>query len=603
MHFRLLFTLLCATTFLHAAAEDPGRPLRGVVTQVLTEKKLVLIKHEEIPGFMRAMTMAFSVPEDVWPQLTPGTHLTAILHGSRGQWRLTGVQLTNEKYEPLPPLVATPSRYMPPLIPVPAAAGSLGSTFARTTDGTVYLSWLEEKPDDTTALRFARFDATAAKWSEPRTIASGRDWFVSSADFPALAAQNEGRLTAVWFVNQPAPATAAHSAASAHQHHHNVFAAWFSQSTDDGATWTAPALLTRESESVEFVSLQPLADGRVLAAWLDGRDKPAGKPTQLYARIVGTDGPDQLIDDSVCDCCHTALTAFPDGSALVAYRARREGEVRDIHTARFQANPDHWSAPHLLNADEWHINGCPVNGPQLASAGGHVAVAWFTAADNDARVLASTSPDAGARFLAPKRVDHGNPLGRVSTVLLRNGSQLVSWLEGGPLPDHYIRLISPAGELGAFALLGARVTGFPRITLLKDYDPSPAELLVTYTDAAKPSAVKTIIVTLPDLSTLAGRAPCTPCDEEDLNAVRGYPVKGIVTAADATAGTITVKHEEIPGIMRAMTMVFKVEPAALAQLGAGQSLLGRIEKRGRDWWLFNLKLLGTPPTPRGPKAP
>ncbi len=100
---------------------------------------------------------------------------------------------------------------------------------------------------------------------------------------------------------------------------------------------------------------QPLARSGLLAVWLDGRAKhakhAASDTQKLYGRIVGSDGPDVLIDDSVCDCCHTTLTAFPDGSALVAYRARRDGEIRDIYTALFREG--RWNRPSLLHADNF----------------------------------------------------------------------------------------------------------------------------------------------------------------------------------------------------------------------------------------------------------
>ena len=73
-------TLLCLlSSLLPGLAAETGHPLRGVVTRVLAPEKLVLVQHEEIPGFMGAMTMAFRVPDAVWPQLTPGTRLTATL--------------------------------------------------------------------------------------------------------------------------------------------------------------------------------------------------------------------------------------------------------------------------------------------------------------------------------------------------------------------------------------------------------------------------------------------------------------------------------------------------------------------------------------------
>lgn len=75
------------------AKVDAGHPLKGVVTSLLTERKLVMIKHEEIPGVMKAMTMAFSVPDDVWPQLKPGVALTAKMHKADKGWALTDVKV------------------------------------------------------------------------------------------------------------------------------------------------------------------------------------------------------------------------------------------------------------------------------------------------------------------------------------------------------------------------------------------------------------------------------------------------------------------------------------------------------------------------------
>jgi len=600
---RLTFILGLLATATTAIAET-GHALRGEVTRVLEERKLVMVRHEEIPGFMKAMTMAFTVPEADWPKLTPGTFLIATMYGSRGKWRLEDIVLADENYQPLPP-PAEPATTEPepaaiesayPLqtaaVASPAGPGASAPGLTRGADGSVWLSWLDPMGERKTALRAAKYDPTTATWGEVREIAAGRDWFVNWADTPIFAAEADGRLTAVWFINNP---TAAQDHGS-HGHHHTGYQAWFSRSTDDGITWTVPARLTTESDKVEFVALQPLAHGGLLAVWLDGRAKGKDAAMRLYGRVLEGDGPDQLIDNSVCDCCPTTLTAFPDGSALVAYRARREGEVRDIYTARF--NNRQWAEPRLLSADDWRIFGCPVNGPRLASAGGRVAAAWFTAADDQPRVLASASPDAGARWLMPQRLDLGDPLGRVDTVLLNDGSRLVTWLEaaGEKEAGIYLRRISAADEIGPPVLLAsstsARASGFPRLVLLKDYDATPAQLLLAYTQDSEPSAVQTLRLTLPTLSELVGRKPCLPCDEDDANAVRGYAMKGVISQVQAGRELIWVRIEEIPGVMRATSLGCRAEPALFEQLTPGQPVLGRIEKRGRDWWLFNVKLLG-----------
>jgi hypothetical protein len=120
--------------------------------------------------------------------------------------------------------------------------------------------------------------------------------------------------------------------------------------------------------------------------------------------------------------------------------------------------------------DGWEINGCPVNGPSIAASGRQVAVAWFTAAQDVPRVKLAFSEDAGASFSAPVVVDDGQPLGRVETLLLDDGSALVCWMEstadGGAIR---LRRIQRNGEADAAVTIApsgtARSSGFPQLAL------------------------------------------------------------------------------------------------------------------------------------------
>jgi Cu/Ag efflux protein CusF len=120
---RLIHFLIMLGTAIAAVAET-GHALRGEVTRVLEDRKLVMVRHEEIPGFMKAMTMAFTVPEADWPKLTPGTFLTATMYGSRGKWRLEDIVITDENYQPRPSAEARPEA---------RAIGSDGETTRKTT--------------------------------------------------------------------------------------------------------------------------------------------------------------------------------------------------------------------------------------------------------------------------------------------------------------------------------------------------------------------------------------------------------------------------------------------------------------------------------------
>jgi Cu/Ag efflux protein CusF len=60
-----------------------------------------------------------------------------------------------------------------------------------------------------------------------------------------------------------------------------------------------------------------------------------------------------------------------------------------------------------------------------------------------------------------------------------------------------------------------------------------------------------------------------------------YPLVGVVVQVDAPAGALLVKHEEIPGFMRAMTMRLLVEPSVLTSVKPGDAITAQIY-RGED---------------------
>lgn len=336
-------------------------------------------------------------------------------------------------------------------LPTPAREGSIGPNLSVAPDGRVLLSWIDRLDDGRHALRFSVKEGDG--WSAPRVIAEGADWFVNWADFPSIIALPDGSLAAHWLVKSAA-ATYAYDVRIA-------------RSTDGGAHWSAPLVPHRDGTPTEhgFVSLFPARDGRLAAAWLDGRE--GGAMTLRYA-AVGPDGAMQdeaLLDSRVCDCCQTSAAVTAEGP-LVVYRDRSSQEVRDIAVVGLREG--RWSEPRGLPADGWEIQGCPVNGPAIAASGGRVAVAWFTAAKDAPRVRLAFSNDAGASIGTPVRVDDGNPLGRVDVALLDDGSAVVSWVESSPEGSSLrVRRIRANGEPGAAVIVvpaGAKLAnGFPQM--------------------------------------------------------------------------------------------------------------------------------------------
>lgn len=67
-------------------------PLRGVVISVDAANHTALVKHEDIPGFMPAMTMQFSVDATVAKSLAPDQAITATLVQTDAGFRLEDVK-------------------------------------------------------------------------------------------------------------------------------------------------------------------------------------------------------------------------------------------------------------------------------------------------------------------------------------------------------------------------------------------------------------------------------------------------------------------------------------------------------------------------------
>ena len=355
-------------------------------------------------------------------------------------------------------------------------------------NGRVILSWVEKVSDKGYALRLSFRDATG--WSEARTVAEGENWFVNWADFPSAIALPDGSLAAHWLVK---------SGKGTYAYDVNI-----ARSNDGGKTWSQPIVPHRDKTQTEhgFVSLIPLPDGRLGVVWLDGRnmkdmketDDHGPAPESMTLRYAAIDRDANLFDEAeldnrVCECCQTSAAVTSEGPIAV-YRDRSQSEIRDIYIVR-QVNGA-WSAPQPVHADNWQINGCPVNGPAVAADGRRVVVAWFTSAGDTPHVKVAFSEDAGERFNKPIQVDDGKNVGRVDTLLLHDGSALVCWLsgdvEGGEVK---VRRVQADGKLGPSSVIAktdiSRSSGFPRMARFGD------EVHFAWTEFGKPSRVRTAV--------------------------------------------------------------------------------------------------------------
>jgi Cu/Ag efflux protein CusF len=73
--------------------------------------------------------------------------------------------------------------------------------------------------------------------------------------------------------------------------------------------------------------------------------------------------------------------------------------------------------------------------------------------------------------------------------------------------------------------------------------------------------------------------------------IKRHPLKGVITSLMADKSSLMVKHEEIPDVMRAMTMMFKVDEATLKSVKPGQTITGLMSRQGNAWVLENVKVV------------
>jgi Cu/Ag efflux protein CusF len=83
---------------------------------------------------------------------------------------------------------------------------------------------------------------------------------------------------------------------------------------------------------------------------------------------------------------------------------------------------------------------------------------------------------------------------------------------------------------------------------------------------------------------------------EKAEAIARHPLRGVVTSVRTEDSAFMVKHEEIPGVMRAMTMKFKVDAATLKAFKTGDAITGLMSRQGSNWVLEEVKA-ATPAAP------
>jgi len=378
----------------------------------------------------------------------------------------------------------------------PAAPGSQSPHLAVTPAGEAVMSWLEPTGADTHAVKYSILQGDT--WSAPLSVAENSGWFVNWADFPSVVPITTQQWAAHWLVKR-----------SGGTYSYNIA---MTTSADGGSSWAPPLTPHSDNTPTEhgFVTMFPWSGG-IGAVWLDGRQmKPDaggesspvgsreyGGMTLRFARLgyAGEILDEGEIDNLICDCCQTdaAMTA---AGPVVVYRDRSTAEIRDISVTRYADG--NWAEPITVSDDQWHIPGCPVNGPAIAADGDRVVVAWYGAPNRESRVKIAWSQDAGQTFSAPVIVDEAGVKGRVDVALLPSGTAVVSWMakSADGTGQLRIRQITSDGQAGPIQLIAegkySRNAGFPQMIRAGD------QLVYAWPEPGDPRQVLTAFSRLDD---------------------------------------------------------------------------------------------------------
>ncbi len=371
-------------------------------------------------------------------------------------------------------------KFLTPMpISVPSGQPALGPRIEQGHSRSVILSWMETG-DEGKRLRFSTFNQGG--WTRPITVVADSNMFVNWADMPSIRSTGEGALLAHW-LSYVADAPYAYQVLIA-------------RSQDNGKTWSAPQSPHTDGTATEhgFVSGYPASEGTGLV-WLDGRETPDQGMTLRSATVAadGTLSSEVLLDDLVCDCCQTDV-AMTAAGPIAVYRDRTSEEIRDIYVAR--QIDGQWQPGKPVSNDGWKIEGCPVNGPSIATLGNSVVIAWFTAANGAPVVKSVYSKDAGRTFSEPNAVATENVIGHVGIAMITKDSYAVSWMESGEQSDYdiNIRALTLDGQMDRVRTVG-RTSLFHSVPQLLRIDDN---LVFAWTDEIS-DAKKVVSVKVPIL--------------------------------------------------------------------------------------------------------
>ncbi len=286
--------------------------------------------------------------------------------------------------------------------------------------GNIVISWIKKMDSVSFVYCYSIFNNKEKKFEKVIEVPGSQNVFPHEENMPKIIFKPSGEIVAVW--------------GGANTNPNNSYAGlvFYSQSFDDGKTWTKANRLVHDTSGFDqrYFDVALLSNGEAAITWLDNRNKTTTEGSTLYyAETKGNSGfeNERMITGPCCPCCRTDLFVDSKKNIHILYRAIINDSIRDmVHTISID-NGKTFSKPERISKDNWVINGCPHTGPAMTENKDGIQLVWFTAGGS-AGIYCCNSKDNGKTFSSREMVS-GQSARHCQIISVSNNKTIIVWNE------------------------------------------------------------------------------------------------------------------------------------------------------------------------------
>jgi hypothetical protein len=286
----------------------------------------------------------------------------------------------------------------------------------------IVLSWIKQVDTATSIYCYAISQDEGKTFGKIIEIPGSTNAHPHGENMPKVIFKPSGEIIAAWGAANPNP--------------NNQYSGlvYYSQSFDEGKTWTKPRSLTTDTASFDqrYFDMALLPNGEAGITWLDNRKRWNKEGSGLYYAVTnGKNGfeNENLISGPCCQCCRTDLFIDKNNGIHVLYRAIINDSIRDmVHIVSTDGKT--FSQPQRISQDNWVISGCPHTGPAMTENKEGLQFTWFTGG-NGSGIYFNSSKDNGKTF-TPRDSVSGKASKHCQITTLPNDDILIVWNESFP---------------------------------------------------------------------------------------------------------------------------------------------------------------------------